>query len=333
MKISAQAAAAAKSPLIPHTFEAAELSPHGVELEIECCGICYSDIHLIDDDWKKSVYPLVPGHEVVGRVVRVGSLVTHLAPGDRAGVGWQRSACLECDLCVAGLENLCPTQEATCVAHPGGFADRILTDARFAFAIPAGLDSRAAAPLLCGGVTVYSPMRRFGIDATRSVGVIGIGGLGHMAVAIARALGAEVTAFSSSASKRDEAIAMGAHRFASSTDVREIRKLSGTFDLLISTVDVRLDWVGFLGTLRPNGVLCLVGIPAGFIQIPPAALLGQRSIVTSEIGSRSAIRELLRLAARHRIAPRIQTAPLAEAQAAIERLRRNEVRYRMVLTM
>lgn len=331
MKIHAQAAMAARAALGPYEFEGAELGPHDVDVEISHCGVCYSDVHLIDDDWKKSVYPLVPGHEIVGRVVRRGDLVGHLKTGDRVGIGWQRSACLMCDVCLRGEENLCPTQEATCVKHHGGLADRIIADSRFALPIPAQLDSAATAPLLCGGVTVYSPMRRFGIDASKSVGVIGIGGLGHIAIAIARALGAEVTAFSSSADKRDEAMRMGAHKFASSTDARDIRKVAGSIDLLISTVHVKLDWVTFLSTLRANGVLCFVGAMQGFLQIPPVALMGQRSIVMSEIGSRAAIVDLLRIAERHRIVPEVQVSPMAEAQSAIDRLRKNQVRYRAVL--
>jgi uncharacterized zinc-type alcohol dehydrogenase-like protein len=331
MRIHAQAARAAKAALAPFEFDGAELGPHDIDVEISHCGVCYSDVHLIDDDWKKSVYPFVPGHEIVGKVARQGSQVAHLKVGDRVGIGWQRSACLMCDVCLRGEENLCLTQEATCVKHHGGLAERIIADGRFALPIPAALDSAATAPLLCGGVTVYSPMRRYGITAAKSLGVIGIGGLGHIAIALGRALGAEVTAFSSSADKRDEAMRMGAHNFVSSTDAREIKKHGGSIDLLLSTVHVKLDWVSYLSTLRANGVLCFVGAMQGFLQIPPVALMGQKSIVMSEIGSRSAIADLLQIAARHRIAPEVEVTPMAEAQAAIERLRQNKVRYRAVL--
>jgi uncharacterized zinc-type alcohol dehydrogenase-like protein len=331
MKIHGRAAMAARGELRPFEYDAAELGALDVDVEISHCGVCYSDVHLIDDDWKRSVYPFVPGHEIIGRVVRRGAQIAHVKEGDRVGIGWQRSACLMCDVCLRGEENLCETQEATCVRHHGGLAERIIADGRFALPIPAGLDSATTAPLLCGGVTVYSPMRRYGIDASKSVGVIGIGGLGHLAIAIARALGAEVTAFSSSADKRDEAFRMGAHHFASSTDAREIRKLGSSIDLLLSTVHVKLDWVTFLGTLRANGVLCFVGAMQGFLQFPPVALMGQRSVVMSEIGSRSAIVDLLRIAARHELGAEIELAPMAEAQNAIERLRTNRVRYRAVL--
>jgi uncharacterized zinc-type alcohol dehydrogenase-like protein len=326
------AAGAAREPLQPFAWEPAALGPAEVEVAVSHAGICHSDLHLIDNGWKTSTYPFVPGHEIVGRVAAVGSAVTHLAVGQRVGVGWQRSACLACELCLGGHDNLCPDQTATCVGHHGGFADRLRTDGRFVFALPDALDAAAAAPLLCGGATVYAPLRRFGANAATSVGVIGIGGLGHIALLMARAFGCEVTAFSSSPSKRDEALAMGAHHFVPSTEPRELQKHAARFHLLLSTVHVKLDWITFLKTLRPNGTLCLLGMPIALLQIPPASLFhGQKSITASEIGSRAIIAEMLRFAARHGIAPVIERAPLPEVNAAIERVRRNEVRYRMVL--
>jgi uncharacterized zinc-type alcohol dehydrogenase-like protein len=331
MTIAAYAAMEPKARLQPYSYAPPELGAHDVELEVTHCGLCYSDIHLIDDDWKKSRYPLVPGHEVVGRVLRRGALVAHLEIGQRVGVGWQHSACLTCALCLSGHENLCPTQIATCVGHHGGLAQQMIADARFALAIPDALDSASVAPLLCGGVTVYSPMRRFGITGTSRVGVIGIGGLGHMAIAILKAMGAEIVAFSSSPDKRDQALQMGAHHYVGSGDVREIRKLGPRLDLILSTVHARLDWVTYLQALRPNGVLCLLGGGTSLIPISQQALLGQRAITTGEIGSRAAIAELLELAARHAIAPEIEVAPMQDAQLQIDRLRDNRVRYRAVL--
>jgi uncharacterized zinc-type alcohol dehydrogenase-like protein len=249
------------------------------------------------------------------------------------GVGWQRSACFQCEYCLTRRENLCAAQTATCVGHHGGMAERIRTDGRFVFALPEGLESASAAPLLCGGVTVYAPLRRYRIDATHSVGVIGIGGLGHIAISFLRAFGCEVTAFSSSSEKRDEALAMGAHHFVCSTDSREVLRRKDTLHFLLSTVHVRLDWISYLQALRPDGILCLVGSPPGVLQIPPVQLLtGQRSICGSDIGDRATIVEMLRFAARHRVAPRVQLAPLSEVNAAIGRVRNNQARYRMVLT-
>ena len=325
------AATAAREALSPFTWEPRELSPDEVEVAISHCGICHSDLHLIDNGWNSSTYPFVPGHEIVGHVTAAGSAAEHRV-GQRVGIGWQRSACLTCELCLDRQDNLCPHQTATCVGHHGGFAGRIRTDARYAFALPDELESAVAAPLLCGGATVFAPLRRYGIDATSSVGVIGIGGLGHIALLMLRAFGAEITALSSSESKRDEARALGAHHFISSKDARELHKNAGRFHLLLSTVHARLDWITLLKTLRPNGTLCLVGSPPGVMAIHAAALFqGQKSISASEIADRATIAEMLRFAARHRIAPVVERMPLAEVNAAVERVRRNEARYRMVL--
>jgi uncharacterized zinc-type alcohol dehydrogenase-like protein len=331
--IRAQAALAKGAPLEDFSYEPEELGPSDVEIEISHCGLCHSDLHLIDDSWSRSKYPQVPGHEIVGTVGALGGAVKHLELGQRVGVGWQRSACLECDLCLGGEENLCARQQATCMGHHGGLANRIRIDGRFAFALPPDLDSALAAPLLCGGVTVYAPMRRYGIGATSSVAVIGIGGLGHMAIRMLRALGAEITAFSTSPEKKAEALAMGAHDFASSTDARDIRKHFGRFDLILSTVSARLDWTTYLQTLRANGTLCLLGIPPGMIiQFPPSLLItGQRSITGSDIGGRAVIREMLRFVTRHGVVPQIERMPMVEANAAVTRLRQNQVRYRLVL--
>ncbi len=332
MSVRALAAMAAKNPVEPYSYEAAALSPTDVEIEISHCGICHSDLNVIANDWATSVYPLVPGHEIVGKIAKAGA-ESGFSLGQRVGVGWQRSACLTCALCLAGHENLCAKQQAICVGHPGGFADRIVTDGRFVFAIPDALGSAETAPLLCGGVTVFAPMRRYGVTAGSSVGVIGIGGLGHLALRFLRAMGCEVTAFSSTPQKREESQQLGAHQAASSTEVRDIRKHAGRFDLLLSTVPARLDWITFIQTLKPNGVLCLVGAPPGLLQLPAGPLLtGQKTIAGSDIGSRAMIREMLEFSTAHKIGAQIETAPMSDANLALDRLRKNDVRYRMVLT-
>jgi uncharacterized zinc-type alcohol dehydrogenase-like protein len=329
---SAFAAPATKQALVPFAYEPAPLAPADVEVEISHCGICHSDLHLIDDDWSTSTYPLVPGHEIVGTVVAAGAECA-LAMGQRVGIGWQRSACFECEQCRAGHENLCPTQQATCVGHMGGFARSIRTDGRFVFALPEALEAAAAAPLLCGGVTVFAPLRRWGVGGASRVGVIGLGGLGHLALRFLRAMGAHVTAFTSSPDKRDDALRLGADAVASSVSPREIRGLKNQLDFLLCTVPARLDWVTYLQTLKPNGVLCLVGAPPGLLQIPAAQLLtGQRAICGSDIGSPAAIREMLAFAAEHGIGAQVETAPMTEVNAALQRVRDNRVRYRMVLT-
>jgi uncharacterized zinc-type alcohol dehydrogenase-like protein len=316
------------------SYDEGPLGPAEVEIAVAHCGLCHSDLHLIDDSWGRSSYPLVPGHEIVGTVVACGPQVRELRPGQRVGVGWQRGACLSCDLCVAAQENLCPEQEATCLGHPGGLAERVRVDGRFAFALPDGLEGAQAAPLLCGGVTVYAPLRRFGVGSHSRVAVVGIGGLGHLALLMLRAFGCEVTAFSTSPSKREEALAMGAHQFAASHEPRAVLAHTGRFDLVLSTVHARLDWTTYLRTLRPRGTLCLVGAPPGLLQIPASLLVtGERAIAGSDIGGRALIREMLQFCARHRIGPRVEELPMTEAgvNTAVERLRENKVRYRAVL--
>ncbi len=331
MRVEALAAMEKRGRLEPYRYELEPLGPHEVEIAVTHCGLCHSDIHLIDDNWNRSTYPLVPGHEIVGTIAGRGSL-TDLQIGRRVGVGWQRAACLTCDLCLAGEENLCPHQQATCLGHFGGLASQVRVDSRFVFPIPDELDSAVAAPLMCGGITVYAPLRRFGADPTKRVGVVGIGGLGHLALLMLRAFGCEVTAFSSSANKRAEVLAMGADEFVASTEPREILKHAGRLDLLLSTVHARLDWTSYLRTLAPNGTLVLLGAPPGLLQIPAGLLVtGQRSITGSDIGGRPLIREMLAFAAHHRLAPRIEGLRLGEANAALDRLRQNRVRYRVVL--
>ncbi len=332
MSFFAFAALAAKQALVPHEYQPRALEPQDVEIEISHCGICHSDLHLIDNDWSTSVYPLVPGHEIVGTVAAAG-VDCALRLGQRVGVGWQRSACHQCEQCLAGNENLCPRQEATCVGHMGGFARRIRMDGRFAFPLPEALDAATTAPLLCAGVTVFAPLRRWSVSAGARVGVIGIGGLGHLALRFLRAMGCEATAFTSSPDKAQAALALGATDVASSTNVRELRALANRFDFLLCTVPARLDWISYVQTLKPNGVLCLVGAPPGLLQVSAGQLVtSQRVICGSDIGSPAAIREMLAFAAKHSIGAQVERAPLADVNAALQRVRENRVRYRMVLT-
>ena len=324
MTIHAQAAMASKQHLKPFQYEPAALGPHDVEIAITHCGICHSDIHLIDNDWSMSSYPLVPGHEIIGTVADAGPAVKHLKQGQRVGVGWQRGSCLVCEQCVRGDENLCAESRATCVGNHGGFADRIRTDSRFAFAIPETLASENAAPLLCGGATVYSPLKHYGVVPPMRVGVIGIGGLGHLALQFANAFGCEVTAFSSTPEKEKEARDFGAHRFVASANPASLKNVVGSLDFILSTV--------YLSLLRPNGKLCFVGVPAAPIQIHIGTLLGgQKSVCASVIGSRNTIREMLEFAARHDIEAMTEVMPLADVNKAIEKVRANKARYRMVL--
>jgi uncharacterized zinc-type alcohol dehydrogenase-like protein len=331
MSFHAYAAHEKKGPVKPFVYEPDPLGPHDVEIRISHCGICHSDVHLVDGDWGWGRYPMVPGHEIVGTVTALGAEVRHLENGRRVGVGWQRGSCLACEACNVGDENLCAANVATCVEHHGGFADRIRVDGRFAFPVPEALASESAAPLLCGGVTVYSPLRRW-VKPSMRVGVVGIGGLGHLALQFARAMGCEVTAISSSPDKAAEARGFGAHHFLATREPKALPSAAGTLDFVLSTVFVGQDWTSLLGALRPNGVLCFVGAPAEPLTLHVGALLGgQKTVTTSVIGGRPAIREMLAFAARHGVAAKTQLRPLAEADAALGEVRQGRARYRMVL--
>ncbi len=331
MSINAYAAPAARKALEPFEYEATDLGPDDVEVSISHCGICHSDVHLIDDDWDMSAYPLVPGHEIVGKVNAVGANVKHLEKGQRVGIGWQRSSCLSCEFCIRGEENMCPNQEATCVGNHGGFAETIRIDSRFAFPVPEKMPSEDVGPLLCGGITVYSPLRRH-TQPHMKIGVIGIGGLGHMALQFANASGCEVTAFSSTPGKEAEAKQFGAHHFVNSKDASALEKMAGSLDFILNTVHVPLDWPTYVEMLRPNGKLCMVGVPTEplSLQVFPL-LMGQRSVCGSAIGSRHMIQEMLEFSARHGITPKTEVVPMSEVNSAVDKVRNNEARYRMVL--
>src|ERR1017187_7914664 len=266
-QIQGLAAHAAGAELLPFHYEPGKLGAQEVEIAITHCGICHSDLHLISNDWGISHYPFIPGHEIVGTVAVVGSEVKTLQPGQRVGLGWQSNSCGVCEWCMKGLENLCPEAEGTCVHRHGGYADRVRANARFVIPIPDSLKSEQAAPLLCGGVTVYNPLRIHGVNPSSRVGVVGIGGLGHLAIQLARVFGAEVTAFSTSAAKEDEARSLGAHRFVNTRESKAMREVAGTFDFILTTINADQDWMAYIHALRPTGTLCFVGVPPSPIAI------------------------------------------------------------------
>ena len=332
MPIDCWAAMAAKESLRPFQYEPKELAACEVEISITHCGICHSDVHLIDNDWGISPYPLVPGHEIIGSVSALGTNVTTLKIGQRVGVGWQRGACLECDYCGRGEENLCLRAVPTCVGGYGGFATRIRVDRHFVFPVPDALDSATAAPLLCGGVTVFTPLRVFGVTPVMKVGVIGIGGLGHLALQFAKAFGCEVTAFSSTPAKEPEARQFGAQHFVASSDAQAMAKAANSLDFLFATTSVGMDWNALLNVLRPKGKLCVLGgAPVPLTVSPFPLVLGQRTICGSPVGGRASMNEMLDFAARHGIKAKVEVLPLAQANAAIARVASNQARYRMVL--
>jgi alcohol/geraniol dehydrogenase (NADP+) len=336
MHIHAFAAREPGAALHPFDYELRALGPHDVDIKISHCGVCHSDVHLIDNDWNISRYPLVPGHEIVGIVAAAGTEVEQLSIGQRIGVGWQSGSCLRCEWCLNGYENLCRNKVLTCVKRHGGFAEYVRTDSRFAFTIPDSLDSAGAAPLLCAGVTVYSPMRRFGLRPHHRVGVVGIGGLGHLALQFAHAMGCEVTAFSTNPEKKDDAYTFGADHFVDSRDAKEMRATARTLDYIISTATVALPWSAYMEALRPNGQLTIVSRLSahgdeGIDALAPILVAGQKSISGSVTGGRDVMREMLAFAARHHIVARSEVFSYEDLNGAVQRVRNNEARYRVVL--
>jgi uncharacterized zinc-type alcohol dehydrogenase-like protein len=331
-QIQGLAAHAAGAELLPFRYEPKELGQQDVEIAISHCGICHSDLHLISNDWGISQYPFIPGHEIIGTVSAVGVGVHSLKVGERVGLGWQSNSCGECEWCTRGMENLCLTAEATCVHRHGGYASRVQANARFVIPIPEALASENTAPLLCAGITVYNPLRSHNINPSSRVGVVGIGGLGHIAIQFARVFGAEVTAFSTSAAKEQEARALGAHHFVNTRETRAIKEVAGSMDFILSTINADQDWAVYIQALRPTGTLCLVGIPPSPIAIQAFPLIsGVRSITGNPTGSPHRIREMLDVAARHGVKAQVESFPMAKANEAIEKVKKNKVRFRAVL--
>jgi len=294
--------------------------------------VCHSDVHLIDNDWGFTKYPFIPGHEIVGTVVGVGADVAGLKMGERVGVGWQADSCGICEMCRQGDEHLCAKAQPTCVGRNGGYADKVRVNARFAIPIPALLESENVAPLMCAGITVYSPLRNHGVRPSSRVGIIGIGGLGHLGIQFAKAFGAEVTAFSTAKDKEAEAKSLGAHHFVNTRDTGALKKVAGSFDFLLSTVSADQDWQGYVGALKPKGTFCLVGAATSPIQVQGFSLLaGQKSISGSPTGSPRDLYEMLDVAARHGVKAITERFAMAKANDAVAKVKKNKVRYRAVL--
>jgi len=330
--IQAYAANEPGGSLEPFSYDPGALAGDQVEIEVEHCGICHSDLSMLGNDWGLTAYPFVPGHEVVGTIAAVGSDVTTLTTGQRVGLGWHAGYCMTCPSCLGGDHNLCTKAAATIVARHGGFADKVRAAAPAVFPLPDGLDAAAAGPLFCGGITVFHPMVTFGVKPTDRVAVIGIGGLGHMALAFLNAWGCHVTAFTSSEAKKTEALSLGAHQTINSRDPDEIEAAAGQFDLIISTVNVKLDWNAYVAALRPKGRLHFVGAtlePLDLAVFP--MLMGQRSISASPVGSPTTISRMLDFAARHDIKPVVEHFSFSDVNKAMDRLKTGQARYRIVL--
>lgn len=332
MTIHAYAALEAKAALQAFDYDPPPLAPDAVEIQVESCGVCHSDVSMIDNEWGASQYPLVPGHEVIGRITALGEQVQGLAEGDRVGLGWSASSCQFCGSCTGGDPHLCRSVQPTIMGRHGGFADRVRAQARWVTPLPQGLDPLSAGPLFCGGITVFSPLELFNVRPTDRVGVVGIGGLGHLGLQFLRAWGCEVTAFTSSEDKQEEARSLGAHQAVNSRDRAALKKLAGRFDFLLVTVNVSLDWALYLSLLAPKGRLHVVGAVLEPMSIPVFSLMGgQKSVSSSPTGSPSTMRRMLDFCARHDIRPQTETFAMASVNDALEHLRAGKARYRVVL--
>jgi len=330
--IQAYAALAKGAPLEPFQYEPGPLGPEQVEIAVSHCGICHSDLSMIDNEWGQSAFPLVPGHEVAGTVAAMGEQVKGLKIGQRVGLGWNSASCMACPQCLSGDHNLCATAEGTIVKRHGGFADRVRADWAWAVPLPDKLDPASAGPLFCGGATVFNPIVQFEVKPTDRVGVIGIGGLGHLALQFLNKWGCEVHAFTSSDAKRDAALRLGAHVVVNSRDSAAMNRISGSLDFVIATVNVPLDWPAIINTLAPKGRLHLVGAVLEPIPVSAFSLItAQRSVSGSPVGSPATMATMLDFCARHDIAPVIETFPMSRVNDALQHLRDGKARYRVVL--
>lgn len=338
--IPAYAAQDARSPLAPFSIARRAPGPHDVQIDILYCGVCHSDIHQVRDEWGGSIFPMVPGHEIVGRVSAVGGKVTRHAVGDLVGVGCFVDSCRECPQCKAGLEQYCDSgmvgtynarERDTGAPTYGGYSTRVVVDEAYVLRVPDGIAPERAAPLLCAGITTYSPLRHFGVKPGDRVAVVGLGGLGHMAVKLAAAMGAEVTVLSTTESKRNDAQALGAHDFAATGDGKVFRALANRFDLILDTVSAQHDYNAYLGLLKVDGTMVLLGIPEPTTVSAFPLVARRRTLAGSMIGGIAETQEMLDFCAAHGIAADVEVIDITAINEAYERMLRNDVRYRFVI--
>ncbi len=341
----AYSAASATSPLASTTITRRDTTEYDVQIQILFCGICHSDVHSVRNEWSEFMvtnYPIVPGHEIVGRVTKVGSAVTKYKPGDLAAVGCLVDSDHTCPACQAGLENFCQNQVLTFNSPDkhlggvtyGGYSDSIVVDERFVLRVPANLTLAGAAPLLCAGITTYSPMRHWGVTQGKKVGVVGLGGLGHMAVKFARAFGAHVVVFTTSPNKTEDALRLGAHEVVLSRNADEMKKHAFSFDFILDAVSAEHDLNAYLHLLGRDGNLTLVGAPAKPLPVSAFALImGRRSLSGSNIGGLAETQEMLDFCGTHNITADVEVIPIQKVNEAYERLVRSDVKYRFSIDM
>ncbi len=341
----AYSAASATSPLASTKIQRRDPTAHDVQIEILFCGICHSDVHQVRNEWSgvmPTVYPIVPGHEIVGRVTKVGPAVTHYKPGDLAAVGCMVDADCTCPECHAGFEQFCPNMTLTFNSPDkhlggvtyGGYSDSIVVNEHFVLRVPAHLNLAGTAPLLCAGITTYSPMRRRGVAKGKKTGVVGLGGLGHMGVKFAHALGAHVVVFTTSPSKKEDALRLGADEVVVSRNADEMQKHAGSFDFILDAVSASHDINAYLNLLRRDGNLTLVGAPEKHLEVSAFSLLmGRRNLSGSLIGGIRETQEMLDFCGKHNITADVEVIPIQKVNEAYTRLLKSDVKYRFSIDM
>lgn len=343
MKTKAYAAFNEKDPLTPFQFERRELRPDDVQIDIMYCGVCHSDIHQVRNEWGDSIYPMVPGHEIVGKVKAIGKKVKKFKIGDLAAVGVMIDSCRKCTNCKNLMEQYCvedmtgtynaKERDGVTIAQ-GGYSSQIVTDERFVYSISSKLDLSAVAPLLCAGITTYSPLRYANVGKGTKVGVIGLGGLGHMGVKFAVSFGAEVSLISHTPSKEKDAKRLGAHNFLLSTDEKQMKEAGSYFDVVLNTISANHDYEKYLKLLNLNGKMLVVGLPSKDPEVSPFALIkNRRSIIGSMIGGTKETQEMLDYCAKKNIVSDVEVISIQKINEAYERMLQNDVRYRFVIDM
>lgn len=343
LKVNGYAALNAKAPLTPYSFERRVPNEHDVLIHILYCGICHSDIHQARDEWGSSNFPMVPGHEITGVVDRVGDKVSRYKVGDKVGIGCFVDSCRRCESCKNSLEQFCTNgmsltyngfEQDKKTRTQGGYSSQIVVNENYVYRIPDNLPLDAAAPLLCAGITLYSPLRHWKAGPGKKVAIIGLGGLGHMGVKLAHALGAEVTVLSHSVKKADEGKRLGADYFHATTNLDIFTKLAGSFDLIVNTVSAELDWNLYLNLLKTDGTMVVVGVPDKQIPLSPFSLImGRRNLAGSLIGGYRETQEMLDFCGKHNITSDIEVIPIQKVNEAYERVLKSDVRYRFVINM
>ncbi|WP_162419277.1 NADPH-dependent aldehyde reductase Ahr [Cyclobacterium roseum] len=332
MNVSAFAANGPHEKLMPFSYEMGEPGAEQVDIRVINCGICHSDLSMMNNDWGMTAYPIVPGHEIIGEVIAAGNAVKNVRVGDKVGVGWLSGSCMACHECMDGAHHLCASAEFTIGGRHGGFADYVRSHWSWAIPLPEGIDLDKAGPLLCGGITVFNPIILAGVKATDKVGVIGIGGLGHMALKFLNKWGCEVIAFTSNPDKKNSILEMGATQVVDSRNPEELAKIAGSLNFILNTTNVTLDWNSYLTALAPKGKFHNVGAVLEPMAIPAFSLImGEKSVAGSPLGSPALTRTMLEFCVRHDIYPITEEFPMSQVNEAMEHLESGKARFRIVL--